>query len=164
MRLAQGRFWEIRLDRDRDVSIVLLREAQSEALPELEVSVPLDRWNRVVKHVLTDRKLFPHLYGGGSMARTDETGQVLGMFQLPPDMFVFGFETGMLHFKVADGHNERTFMVDPVNGLKQPHGTSAGGETRYSSQDMNPLPELDDSTLTPPEEWELGYPYPNPFN
>ncbi|MEE2665939.1 MAG: hypothetical protein VX681_17640 [Myxococcota bacterium] len=56
MLLAQGRFWEIRLARD-EVSIALLREAQSEALPELEVSVPLDRWNRLVKHTLSDRKL-----------------------------------------------------------------------------------------------------------
>lgn len=56
MLLAQGRFWEIRLARD-EVSIALLREAQSEALPELEVSVPLDRWNRLVKHALSDRKL-----------------------------------------------------------------------------------------------------------
>ena len=57
MRLAQGRFWEARLDRDSGVAIALLREAQSEVLPELEVVVPLDRWNRVVKHVLSDRKL-----------------------------------------------------------------------------------------------------------
>jgi hypothetical protein len=57
VRLAQGRFWEIRLDRDGNVLLSLLREAQSDALPELEVVVPLDRWNRVVKHVLSDRKL-----------------------------------------------------------------------------------------------------------
>jgi len=54
--LSQGRFWEIRLTRD-GVSIALLREAQSDVLPELEVAIPLERWNRVVKHVLTDRKL-----------------------------------------------------------------------------------------------------------
>ena len=56
MLLAQGRFWEIRLTRD-EVSIALHREAQSDALPELEVAVPLDRWNRLVKHALSDRKL-----------------------------------------------------------------------------------------------------------
>lgn len=56
MLLAQGRFWEVRLARE-SVSIELLREAQSDALPGLEVEVPLDRWNRLVKHVLSDRKL-----------------------------------------------------------------------------------------------------------
>ncbi len=56
MLLAQGRFWEVRLARE-SVSIELLREAQSEALPGLEVEIPLDRWNRLVKHVLSDRKL-----------------------------------------------------------------------------------------------------------
>ena len=57
MRLAQGRYWEIRLEKEGDILIALLREAQTEALPELEVAVPLERWNRIVKHVLTDRKL-----------------------------------------------------------------------------------------------------------
>ena len=56
MLLARGRFWEIRLARE-SVSIVALREAQSESLPELEIHVPVERWNRVVKHVLSDRKL-----------------------------------------------------------------------------------------------------------
>ena len=56
MLLAQGRFWEVRTVRE-GVSIALLREAQSEALPGLEFEVPLDRWNRVVKYVLSDRKL-----------------------------------------------------------------------------------------------------------
>ena len=56
MLLAQGRFWEVRLARD-SVSIALLREALSDALPGLEIEIPLDRWNRLVKHVLSDRKL-----------------------------------------------------------------------------------------------------------
>lgn len=54
--LAQGRFWHVRLVR-RCVVIALAREAQSEGLPGLEVEVPVDRWNRVVKYVLSDRKL-----------------------------------------------------------------------------------------------------------
>lgn len=56
MLLAQGRFWEVRMLRDA-VSVALLREAASEALPGLEVVVPLERWNRVAKHARTDRKL-----------------------------------------------------------------------------------------------------------
>ena len=35
----------------------LSKEAQSDALPGLVIEVPLERWNRVVKHVLSDRKL-----------------------------------------------------------------------------------------------------------
>lgn len=56
MRLARGRFWEARLAGPA-VVIALSRDAQSDALPELVVEVPLERWNRVVKHVWTDRKL-----------------------------------------------------------------------------------------------------------
>ncbi len=56
MLLAQGRFWDVRLAREV-VSIELLREAQSDALPELQIEIPLDRWNRLVKHVRSDRKL-----------------------------------------------------------------------------------------------------------
>ena len=56
MLLAQGRFWRAAL-RKGVIDLALLREAQSEALPELGIEVPLDRWNRVFKHVYSDRKL-----------------------------------------------------------------------------------------------------------
>ena len=61
MLLAQGRFWQVRSSR-QGVAISLLREAQSEDLPGLEIDVPLERWNRVVKYVLSDRKLIGGIF------------------------------------------------------------------------------------------------------
>ena len=56
MLLSRGRFWELRLV-EQTVLVALSKEGQSDSLPELQVDVPLARWNRVVKHVLSDRKL-----------------------------------------------------------------------------------------------------------
>lgn len=59
--LAQGRCWRAELAKDRE-SIVLA--PQKEGLPddlqelrELRMEVPLSRWNSVVKHAQSDRKL-----------------------------------------------------------------------------------------------------------
>jgi len=54
--LARGTHWQLSF-RKGDVEIVLLREAQTEELPELTIEVPLESWNRVVKQVRADRKL-----------------------------------------------------------------------------------------------------------
>jgi hypothetical protein len=62
MLLAQGRFWRATLSKSEgSIALGLLREALPEEwkeLRELRVEVPLDRWNRVLKHVRSDRKLF----------------------------------------------------------------------------------------------------------
>ena len=59
--LAQGRFWRATLGKAEDsVAVVTLKEALPEdlrELRELRFDVPLDKWNRVVKHVRSDRKL-----------------------------------------------------------------------------------------------------------
>jgi hypothetical protein len=59
--LAQGRFWRAALGKTEDsVSLSVLKEALPEdlrELRELRFDVPLDKWNRVVKHVRSDRKL-----------------------------------------------------------------------------------------------------------
>lgn len=59
--LAQGRSWRLELAKDRE-NIVLA--PQKEGLPddlqdlrELRMEVPLSRWNSVVKHAQSDRKL-----------------------------------------------------------------------------------------------------------
>lgn len=61
MLLSQGRFWRAELAKDEaSVSLVPLREALSEeeaGLREVRFQVPLSRWNAVMKHVGTDRKL-----------------------------------------------------------------------------------------------------------
>ncbi|MCG8591002.1 MAG: hypothetical protein MJE66_17055 [Proteobacteria bacterium] len=61
MVMAQGRFWRVSLAKSDDAIVVsVLRDELPEDLREireLRVSVPLDRWNRVFKHVLSDRKL-----------------------------------------------------------------------------------------------------------
>jgi hypothetical protein len=59
--LAQGRFWRAAISKgETSVVLSMLKDALPEDLRELRefrIEVPLDRWNRVVKHVRTDRKL-----------------------------------------------------------------------------------------------------------
>jgi hypothetical protein len=59
--LAQSRFWRATLGKSEDsVAVIVLRDALPEdlrELRELRFDVPLDKWNRVVKHVRSDRKL-----------------------------------------------------------------------------------------------------------
>jgi hypothetical protein len=59
--LAQNRSWRAELGRDgRAVLLAPLREGLPEDAPELRelrIEVPLARWNAVVKHVQSDRKL-----------------------------------------------------------------------------------------------------------
>ena len=59
--LAQGRFWRATmLKSDDGVAIAVIRDALPEDLRELRefrFEVPLEKWNRVVKHVRSDRKL-----------------------------------------------------------------------------------------------------------
>ena len=61
MLLAKSRFWKISYTKvPGTVSISLHRDSLPEDLREvreLEVEVPLDKWNRVIKHVRADRKL-----------------------------------------------------------------------------------------------------------
>ena len=61
MLLAQGRLWRVSLGRGADdVVLAILRDALPEELAEmrdLRFDVPLARWNRLVKHLLSDRKL-----------------------------------------------------------------------------------------------------------
>ena len=58
MILAQTRFWRGALQKEV-VVLEFLRPAQAEEeeLRELRIEVPLDKWNRVVKNVHSDRKL-----------------------------------------------------------------------------------------------------------
>ncbi len=59
--LAQGRFWRATmLKGEGGVAISVIRDGLSEDLRDLRefrFEVPLERWNRVVKHVRSDRKL-----------------------------------------------------------------------------------------------------------
>ena len=61
MLLAQGRYWHATRAKGADeVELALLRDSlpdEQRELRELKVTVPLDRWNRVVKQVMADRKL-----------------------------------------------------------------------------------------------------------
>jgi hypothetical protein len=59
MLLAQGRFWRASLAKD-SVELELLKASlpeELEDLRELRFEVPLGWWNRLVKHVRSDRKL-----------------------------------------------------------------------------------------------------------
>ena len=62
MLLSQNRYW--RVTRAKTASEVVI-SLDKEELPEdwrdfkdFRLEIPVDRWNRVVKHVRTDRKLF----------------------------------------------------------------------------------------------------------
>jgi len=61
MLLAQNRFWRVTRGKSASQIVVSL---EKEELPEdwrefkdFRLEIPVDRWNRVVKHVRTDRKL-----------------------------------------------------------------------------------------------------------
>ncbi len=60
MLLSQSRYWRAALSRDQAiVSLSVLRESLPGELElrELSIEVPLDKWNRVLRHVRSDRKL-----------------------------------------------------------------------------------------------------------
>jgi hypothetical protein len=61
MLLAQGRWWRASLGKGGDqVVLGFLRDGLPEDLrdlKDLKISIPLDKWNRVVKQVRVDRKL-----------------------------------------------------------------------------------------------------------
>lgn len=61
MLLARGRFWNVGLSKAEDIVVLsLLRDSLPEdlrELRELKIEVPLESWNRVLKHTRTDRKL-----------------------------------------------------------------------------------------------------------
>ncbi len=77
MVLAQGRFWRLALTKSRDaVALGLLREQLPEELQEakdLRIELPLARWNAVMKHAETDRKLL-----GGILLDAAEPEERLG--------------------------------------------------------------------------------------
>lgn len=56
MLLARGRSWEAQFAKAA-VVLSLAKEAQTEVLPSLVIEIPLAKWNRVVKHIRSDRKL-----------------------------------------------------------------------------------------------------------
>lgn len=61
MVLAQGRYWRATLVKSADgVTLGLLPDGLPDELRELrqlKIEVPLDKWNRVFKNVVSDRKL-----------------------------------------------------------------------------------------------------------
>lgn len=61
MLLAQGRYWKASYTRPSGlISLGLQRDHlpdELRELRELRIEIPLDKWNRVVKHARSDRKL-----------------------------------------------------------------------------------------------------------
>ena len=81
MLLAQNRCWKVSYTK-ATASIVLgmTREAlpeEQKELRELRIEVPLERWNRVVKHVRSDRKLLGGLLLDFAKHK-DHVGAVVG--------------------------------------------------------------------------------------
>ncbi len=61
MLLSQGRYWKSSFSKTTGiVTLAMQRESISEDLRdlrELRIEIPLEMWNKVVKHVRSDRKL-----------------------------------------------------------------------------------------------------------
>lgn len=59
--LAQGKFWRASLSKAEDsVVLLLIKDSLPDELRDLRdlrIEVPLSSWNRVVKHMRSDRKL-----------------------------------------------------------------------------------------------------------
>ena len=89
MLLSQNRHWRATRSRGADDIVLVL---EREELPEewrdfkdFRLEIPVDRWNRVIKHVRTDRKLF-----GGIVLeyanQEDQLAAVLGHDRLYGDL------------------------------------------------------------------------------
>ena len=76
MLLARGNYWMVSLVKGADrVALILQKDGLPEGLQDLrdlKVEVPLARWNGLVKHVMTDRRLL----GGILLAGANHTEHV----------------------------------------------------------------------------------------
>ncbi len=89
MLLSQNRHWRATRTRGSDeIVLAILREGLPEdwlELKDFRLEIPVERWNRVVKHVRTDRKLF-----GGIVLdyanQEDQLAAVLGHDRLYGDL------------------------------------------------------------------------------
>lgn len=76
MLLSQNRLWRVtRAKNAGEIVISLEKEELPEDFRELKdfrLEIPVDRWNRVVKHVRSDRKLF----GGAVLEYADQEDQL----------------------------------------------------------------------------------------
>ncbi len=127
------------------------------AMPDLQagqVGAATDRNGQIV---LTDMRLFPHLYDRPPMIATDENGQTMGVFTLTSDM-VFGLldpvgGAGMsFHRQITGSGDVVTLMWDP-QPRKAPSLPVAGPQVATPDKRAeDPLPG-----------WALWV-YPNPFN
>lgn len=122
--------------------------------------------------VLTDLRLFPHLFERDPMVRTDEDAQQLGLFQLNHTMILQpDGPWPWSEFKVAHGLNEWTFVL-PSDGAPRGEGilrTVQRDQAVHCDQmgKTSGCKVLDAGagrTDPIPIEWQLGAPYPNPFN
>ena len=60
MHPVYGRFWRATFSREEGVTLHLQREtlpADAQEFRDLRIGIPLERWNLVVRNVLSDRKL-----------------------------------------------------------------------------------------------------------
>ncbi len=99
--------------------------------------------------VLTDKRLFPHLYDAPSMPATDENGEIMGTIQF----------TGSMRFGLADltggGHMRFIRDVEAQDVLEFVWAVNKADFVRAADPDKVPIvPPVDD----------LGMVYPNPFN
>lgn len=112
MLISQNRYWRVTRPKAATEVVVSL---EKEELPEdwrdlkdFRLEIPVDRWNRVVKHVRTDRKLF----GGIVLEYASQEEQLPAMLshdrlygelqRVVQDATLVLVETGLLALTVVD--------------------------------------------------------------
>lgn len=110
------------------------------------------------KLVLTDQKLFPHLYDRSYLVATGVRGETLGWFSLTPMMRVSLTDTtggGLMEFTMeVPGEVTLDLVWDPLLAVSD-RGPDSGEQI---------FPGFAKIDTTLPVLFELGLAYPNPFN
>jgi hypothetical protein len=152
VRQHSGRYTARLVLRDLETDAVLFSEATDMLMCILDpVRSPVGQTDQAGRIVLTDRRLFPHLYDKPAMNAVDENGEIAGA--LTP--------TAAMIFTLADTANGGAMVFrEEVDGPltmefvwnAKPRDQVVRGET------------MPGGPVVPPLEFRLGPVFPNPFN
>ncbi len=113
MLLARGSYWMASLVKGADsVALVVQKDGLPEGLQdlrELRVEVSLARWNGLVKHVLTDRRLL----GGILLAGANHTEHVATA--VASDLLFFELQRVILESTAVLVAQERLVLAEPAS-------------------------------------------------
>jgi hypothetical protein len=141
--------------RDPDTDAILLEDAKVILMAILDAGrCSVGTTDRNGRIVLTDRKLFPYLFGIEDILAVDESGDPRGWIEITPTMRfqLFDLANGGSHRFYRDVNGSATYAVTWDPPVK---GTTAATET-MAAVTSDAAPAL--------QGIELGQPYPVPFN